>query len=288
MLQTLTILEPFHLKNLKPGSLEAVHLISEATRLAFADRGRYVADADFVPVPVSWLVDRNYLRQRSKLIALDKRLPKAEPGKPQHGALERFPWRGQDLTLEIPATSHISVVDGSGNAVAMTTTIENGFGSRVLVRGFLLNNQMTDFAFAPKDGDMPVANAVAPGKRPRSSMAPTIVSDRDGRLALTIGSPGGARIIPYVIQTLVGVLDWNLDMQQAIAAPRHVTLGGPLELEKGSALARLAPQLKELGWTVAENELVSGLQGIAVVRRGDTTQLVGGADPRREGEALGD
>jgi gamma-glutamyltranspeptidase/glutathione hydrolase len=119
-------------------------------------------------------------------------------------------------------------------------------------------------------------------------MAPTLVVDRDRRLVLTLGSPGGARIIPFVIQTLVGVLDWNLDVQQAISAPRHVTLGGPLELEKASALLKQAPALRELGWTVAENELVSGLQGIAVVRRGDTVQLVGGADPRREGEALGD
>ncbi len=288
VLQTMVMLEPFQLKQYKPGTLESVNLISEATRLAFADRNRFLGDPDFVPVPVKGLLDRNYLAQRAKLIAVDKRIQKVEPGRPQHARLERFPWLGRDFTAEIPATSHISVVDGSGNAVAMTTTIEQGFGSRVFVRGFLLNNQMTDFAFAPTGPDGPVANAVAPGKRPRSSMAPTIVLDREGRLELTLGSPGGARIIPYVTQTLIGAIDWNLDVQQAVSAPRHVTLGGPLEFEKGSALVKLAPALRELGWTVAENELISGLQAIAVVRRGDTVQLVGGADPRREGEALGD
>ncbi len=286
--QTLGILEPFALKPFGPGSLEAVHLIAVATRLAFADRNRFVGDSDHVPVPVLGMIDANYLAARARLIDPTKRAAKVEPGAPRHARLDLLPPTRLDTTLEIPATSHISVVDGSGNAVAMTTTIENAFGARVFVRGFLLNNQLTDFALNPRDGDLVVANAVAGGKRPRSSMAPTIVTDAEGRLLLSLGSPGGARIIPYVVQTLVAFLDWDLDIQQAISLPRHVTLGGPLEIEKGSALQLIAPGLKERGHTVVENELVSGLQGIAVIRRGDAVQLMGGADPRREGEALGD
>jgi gamma-glutamyltranspeptidase/glutathione hydrolase len=170
----------------------------------------------------------------------------------------------------------------------MTTTIENAFGARVFVRGFLLNNQLTDFAFDPMDGDRVVANAVAGGKRPRSSMAPTIVTDADGGLLLALGSPGGARIIPYVLQTLVAHLDWGLDIQQAISMPRHVTLGGAVEIERGSTLLAQAEALRALGHTVAENDLVSGLQGIAVRRDGDALRLMGGADPRREGDAAGD
>lgn len=286
--QTLGLLESFAMARLAPGSLEAVHVISEATRLAFADRNRFVGDSDHVPVPVRGLMEPSYLIERARLIDPARRLPTVDPGNPRHARLELFPPNRNDTTLEIPATSHISVVDGSGNAVAMTTTIENAFGARVFVRGFLLNNQLTDFAFNPRDGERTVANAVAGGKRPRSSMAPTIVTDSEGRLALTLGSPGGARIIPYVVQTLVGVLDWGLDIQAAISQPRHVTLGGPIEIERGSILTTLAPALRERGHTVAENELVSGLQGIAVVRDGATMRLVGGADPRREGEAFGD
>ncbi|MBL8699787.1 MAG: gamma-glutamyltransferase [Alphaproteobacteria bacterium] len=286
--QTLGLLEGFPMARIAPGSLEAIHLVSEATRLAFADRNRYVADSDHVPVPVVGLLEPSYLAQRARLIDPARRLPAVAPGNPRHARLDLFPPTRHDTTLEIPATSHISVVDGSGNAVAMTTTIENAFGARVFVRGFLLNNQLTDFALNPREGDRVVANAVAAGKRPRSSMSPTIVTDAEGRLLFTLGSPGGARIIPYVVQTLVGVLDWGLDIQAAISLPRHVTLGGPVEIERGSALVALAPALRERGFTVAESELVSGLQGIAVLRDGGTTRLVGGADPRREGEAAGD
>jgi len=286
--QTLGILESFALRPLGPGSIEAIHLITEATRLAFADRNRFVGDSDHVPVPLQGMIDQSYLSARARLIDPAKRATKVEPGVPRHARLDLLPPTRLDTTLEIPATSHISVVDGSGNAVAMTTTIENAFGARVFVRGFLLNNQLTDFALNPRDGDQLVANAVAGGKRPRSSMSPTIVTDAGGRLLLSLGSPGGARIIPYVVQTLVAFLDWDLDIQQAISLPRHVTLGGPLEIEKGSALEHIAAALKERGHTVVENELVSGLQGIAVIRRGDAVQIMGAADPRREGEALGD
>jgi gamma-glutamyltranspeptidase/glutathione hydrolase len=288
MIQALAMLERFDPASLAPGTAGAIHLITEATRLAFADRNRFVGDPDRVPVPVAGLLEPGYLAARSLLIDPGRRLPQALPGAPRAARLEIFPPTLADNTAEIPATSHISVVDGSGNAVAMTTTIENAFGARVFVRGFLLNNQLTDFAFDPMDGERVVANAAEGGKRPRSSMAPTIVTEADGGLLLVLGSPGGARIIPYVLQTLVAHLDGALDIQQAIAAPRHVTLGGSLELERGSPLAALAGDLRALGHDPVESDLVSGLQGIAVGRDGDARRLSGGADPRREGDVAGD
>lgn len=286
--QALGMLERFDLAALAPGSAEAVHLLSEATRLAFADRNRFVGDPDHVPVPVGGLLEPGYLAERARAIDPARRLPQVLPGNPRHARLEIFPPRPADTTAEIPATSHVSVVDAAGNAVSMTTTIENAFGARVMVRGFLLNNQLTDFAFDPMDGDRQVANAVAGGKRPRSSMSPTIVLDAEDRPVLVLGSPGGARIIPYVIQTLVAHLDWGLDIQEAISLPRHVTLGGAVEIERGSTLASVAEALRARGHAVAENDLASGLQGIALGRGPGGLVLTGGADPRREGEAHGD
>ncbi|MBI3453198.1 MAG: gamma-glutamyltransferase [Rhodospirillales bacterium] len=285
--QTLGILENFDLAAMTPGSLETVHLISEATKLAFADRARYVADSDFVPVPVAGLIAPRYLAQRASLIDPKISMGRAEAGRPGDFSF-RLPERTVDDTIEIPATSHISVVDAAGNSIAMTTSIEQAFGSRIMVRGFLLNNQMTDFAFRPRDGETLAPNRVEPGKRPRSSMAPTIVTDRQGRLALSVGSVGGSRIIPYVVETLVAVLDWGLDMQQAISLPRHTNLNGATDLERGTPLLGLADGLRALGHTVEILPLTSGTQGIAVVRRGSKTRLIGGVDPRREGRALGD
>ncbi|MGQ0665174.1 MAG: gamma-glutamyltransferase [Pseudomonadota bacterium] len=288
VVQALGLLEAFDLASLAPGSLEAVHLISEASRLVFADRARYLADGDFVAVPLMGLVDRRYLAARAHLMSRQRSMGRAEPGEPEGRTLDRRLPAVDDDALELPATSHISVVDAAGNALAMTTSIENAFGSRVFVRGFLLNNQLTDFAFRPTDGERPAANRVEPGKRPRSSMSPTIVTDRERRLVLTLGSPGGARIIPYVVQTLVAMLDWGLDIQAAIGQPRHVNLNGTTELERDTGLAALAPGLRALGHGVETRDLASGLQGIAVIRLADGARLVGGADPRREGVALGD
>jgi gamma-glutamyltranspeptidase/glutathione hydrolase len=247
-----------------------------------------VGDPDHVPVPVAGLLEPGYLAERARAIDPARRLPQVLPGNPRHAMLEFFPARPADTAAEIPATSHVSVVDAAGNAVSMTTTIENAFGARVMVRGFLLNNQLTDFAFDPMDGDRQVANAVAGGKRPRSSMSPTIVLDAEDRPTLVLGSPGGARIIPYVIQTLVAHLDWGLDIQAAISLPRHATLGGAIELERGSSLLAIAEALRARGHAVAENDLVSGLQSIAIDRGRGGLALTGGADPRREGEAHGD
>lgn len=286
IVQALGILGRFDLGALAANSLGAVHLISEASRLVFADRNRYVGDPGFVDVPVAGLIEPRYLRQRARLISSEQTMGRAEPGRPQGVTLDLR--RRPAATVELPGTTHISVVDAAGNAVAFTSSIENAFGSRVLVRGFLLNNQLTDFAFMPREGERVAANAVAAGKRPRSSMAPTIVTDRQGQLVLTLGSPGGPRIIPYVLQTLVAHLDWGLDIQAAISLPRFANMNGPVELERGMPVTALAGELRQLGHMVEIRPLTSGLHAIAVVRTGGVTALVGGADPRREGEALGD
>jgi gamma-glutamyltranspeptidase / glutathione hydrolase len=182
------------------------------------------------------------------------------------------------------------VVDSFGNAVSMTTTIEDVFGARVMVRGFLLNNQLTDFSFTPQTGGLPVANRVQPGKRPRSSMAPTLVFDKaSGEVVATVGSPGGSQIIGYVTKTLVGVMDWNLDVQQAISLPNFGSRNGPTEVEKGQVSSALIDGLKARGHDVREIDMGSGLQGIVRVRLPDGRMAwSGGADPRREGVALGD
>ncbi|HET9025075.1 MAG TPA: gamma-glutamyltransferase [Burkholderiaceae bacterium] len=264
---------------------DAVHLFSEAGRLAFADRGQYLADSDFVPVNVAGLVDPAYLRQRAQLIG-DRSMGTAKPGVPP-GTKSAF---APDRSPPKAATSHISVVDSFGNALSMTTTIEDVFGSRVMVRGFLLNNQLTDFSFVPQADGLPVANRVQPGKRPRSSMAPTLVFDKaSGHLVATVGSPGGSQIIGYVTKTLVGIMDWNLDVQQAISLPNFGSRNGPTEVEKGQISSALVDGLKARGHDVREIDMGSGLQGIVRVRLPDGRMgWSGGADPRREGIALGD
>jgi gamma-glutamyltranspeptidase/glutathione hydrolase len=264
---------------------DAVHLFAEAGRLAFADRGQYLGDSDFVPVNVAGLIDPAYLRQRAQLIG-DRSMGTARPGVPP-GTKTAF---APDLSPPKTATSHISVVDGFGNALSMTTTIEDVFGARVMVRGFLLNNQLTDFSFVPQADGLPVANRVQPGKRPRSSMAPTLVFDKaSGQLLATVGSPGGSQIIGYVAKTLVGVMDWNLDVQQAISLPNFGSRNGPTEVEKGRMSSTLIDGLKARGHDVREIDMGSGLQGIVRVRLPDgRVGWSGGADPRREGVALGD
>ena len=275
------LLEGFDLAALEPGSAEAVHLISEASRLAYADRARFLADSDFVAVPVRGLLDRAYLAGRAAVIDPARSMGVAAPGAPPYsdGALG-----AEDPGSERFSTTHISVVDADGNAVSMTTSIESAFGSRLMVRGFLLNNQLTDFSFRPGVDGMPVANRVAPGKRPRSSMAPTLVFDADGRLMLVVGSPGGSRIIGYVVQTLIAVLDWGLDVRRSVGLPHHTNRNGPVDLEQDTALAALEAALVDRGHEVRVRPLTSGLHAIAVVPRG----LEGAADPRREGVALGD
>jgi len=258
---------------------EAVHLYAEAARLAFADRDAYVADPAFVDVPVAGLLADDYLAARAALIGPTS-MRTASAGRPV-GA----PVAALGTSLERPSTSHISVVDAQGHVVSMTTTIEDAFGSRLMVHGFLLNNQLTDFSLAPQtaDGHL-VANRVEGGKRPRSSMAPVLVFDRaSGRLLMTLGSPGGSAIINYVGKVLVATIDWGLTVQEAIDLPNFGSRNGPTELEADRVAPDLARALEARGHAVRLMPQTSGLQGIARTAEG----WFGGADPRREGIARG-
>ena len=285
VLQMLKILEPFDLRAMGPASFWSVHYVSEAGRLAFADRGVYMADPAFF-TPPEGLLDDAYLRSRSALIRPDASMGVAGPGTPP----EKLPASqrvalGRDNALDVPSTSHLSIVDKYGNAVAMTTTIESGFGSRLMTQGgFLLNNQLTDFSFVPTEQGKPVANRVEAGKRPRSSMAPTIVYDRFGHVAIVAGSPGGSAIINYVAKTLLAIIDWDLDPQAAVALPNFGSRNGPTELERNTPLVALEPRLKALGAPVWITDHTSGLHVIQRTKDG----WVGGADPRREGIARGE
>jgi gamma-glutamyltranspeptidase/glutathione hydrolase len=270
ILQALALLEPFDLAHDSPDSVQALHLIAEASRLAFADRDRYVADPAFVTVPVAGLLSKDYLDQRRKLMSADHALGKIGPGVPP-GYVER-------------GTSHVSIVDQWGNAVSFTTTIEAPFGAEVMVRGFLLNNELTDFSPQPEIDGRVVANRIEPGKRPRSSMSPTFVFDRDRKLIAVVGSSGGARIIGDTLQAIIGLLDWNLSAQQTLAQPRILNLNGVTELEDGTPLANRAEALQALGHQVQLRKHDGGLS--AIHRTSDGWE--GAADPRRDGAAQGD
>jgi gamma-glutamyltranspeptidase/glutathione hydrolase len=284
VLQILGMLEPYDLASMGPASFWSVHFFSEAGRLAFADRNVYMADPDFFDAPAG-LLDRDYLRERSRLIRTDRSLGVAASGEPPMPAEAQKAARAAGAALELPSTSHISIVDSAGNAVAMTTTIEDAFGSRLMTAGgFLLNNQLTDFSFVPFENGAPVANRVEPGKRPRSAMAPTIVYDRSGRILMIVGSAGGPAIINDVARTLVAVLDWGLDPQAAVALPDFGSRNGPTELEAGQPIVSLAPRLRAIGHETIVTKHASGLQAIVRTKDG----WIGGADPRREGTAMGD
>jgi gamma-glutamyltranspeptidase/glutathione hydrolase len=280
VLQILKILERFDLRALQPDSAQAVHLFAEAGRLAYADRNLYIADPDFVPAPLAALLEPGYLASRAKLIDARHSMGRARAGAPD-AVSANF---GRAEPLELPATTHVSVVDAEGNAVALSASVEAAFGNRQMVRGFFLNNELTDFSWEPEEGGKPVANRVEAKKRPRSSMAPTMVFDEKGKLFMVIGSPGGHSIINYVALTLVNVLDWGMDIQKAIDAPRMGSRNGPTELERGTKLERLAPELERMGHSVRIRAEASGLHGIVRTATG----WAGGADPRREGVALGD
>lgn len=277
----LGLIERFDFAALGSDASVAIHLFAEAGRLAYADRNIYMADSDFVDVPSGALLARSYLSSRSALIDSNRSMGTASPGNPdQHQS-----FNGSSAgSLEGYSTTHISIVDADGNAASMTSSIESAFGSRLMVRGFLLNNQLTDFSFAPEKDGKPVANRAESRKRPRSSMSPTIVLDRKGDLKMVIGSPGGSRIINYVAKTIVAALDWGHDMQTAISFPHFINRNGRTELEKGTALEESTSTLEALGHEVATRVQASGLHGIMITSRG----LEGGADPRREGVVLGD
>ncbi len=271
------------LAELSPGSVAAAHRYSEAARLAYADRDHYLADPAFTSMPLAGLLDPGYLRRRASLIDAQRSLGSASPGDPLPAASASF---GRDATESLAATTHLSVMDAQGRTVALTASVESAFGSRILVRGFLLNNQLTDFSWLAQQDGKWVANRVQGGKRPRSSMAPLIVFGPDGRPRWLIGSPGGNQIINYVARTLVALIDWRMPLQQALALGHYGSRNRQTELEAGSEMQALAPALRALGHEVRIGEQTSGLNVIEVAANGD--DLLGAADPRREGAALGD
>lgn len=278
VLQILGLLQQFDLTAVAPGSLQAVHLISQASRLAFADRERFAADPAFSKVPVAGLLAADYLRKRATLIDPLRDAMNVSAGEPA-GATPL----SDSKALEYANTSHLSVVDARGFAVSMTTSIENAFGSGLLVNGYLLNNQLTDFSLAAEVDGKLVANRVEPGKRPRSSMAPMMVFDRNKQLQIISGSPGGSRIINYVAQSLVAMIDWNMGPQAAANQAKFTHRNEGLALEAGSELVHLQGPLKDMGYDVRLTELNSGLHLIKRHKDG----WAGGSDPRREGVALG-
>ena len=279
LLQALSILEQTDIDAHGPTDPQGWFLFAQASRLAYADRDRYVGDDDFVAVPAAGLLDPAYVKSRAALIGTT-----AGPA-PAFGLPPGAPEVGPDRTREPGGTSHFVVVDGQGNVLSMTTTVESIFGDGRMVDGMVLNNQLTDFSFSPTDRDgTPAANAVAPGKRPRSTMSPTIVLTRDGRFYAAIGSPGGNSIFPYVFKTLVGVLDWHLSMQDAIALPNLVARGDNYGSEPGLFAPGVVQGLAARGVTLRQGSGEnSGLHGV-LVKDG---MLTGGADPRREGVVLG-
>jgi gamma-glutamyltranspeptidase/glutathione hydrolase len=271
----LGILENFDLSKIKPNSIEAIHLMSEATRLAYADRNEYVAD--IVDVPIKKMLDKTYLKRRAELIDMNRAMTKVEAGDLKNSK------NVVNVPIEKPSTTHLSIIDNQGNAVAMTSSIEYFFGSVLMVDGFMLNNQLTDFSLTPIINGKKVANRVEPLKQPRSSMSPTFVFDEKNNLIITIGSPGGPRIIQYVLKAIIAQLDWKLDIQEAINLPNHVVLNDQIELEKRTELIKLKNILEKMGHHVAIVDITSGLHGIAI----DGKNITGGADPRRHGFAIG-
>lgn len=282
VLEILGLLERKHFAAMPPRSVPAAHLFAEAGRIAFADRV-YVGDPAYASVP-SWLLEPSYLDRRADELSPERSIVEAKPGTPPANGNRKVS-AAEVEPLELPATSHVSIVDGHGNAVSMTTSIENAFGSHLLTAsGFLLNNQLTDFSFVPVFNGEPAANRVEGGKRPRSSMSPTIVYDPQGRLYMIVGAPGGSAIINYVAKTITGVIDWQLDPQAAVSLPNIGSRNGPTELEAGTAATALEPGLRALGHPITVMAHPSGTQAIVRTANG----WIGGADPRREGIARGD
>ena len=265
----------------------AIHLFTEAGRLAYADRNRYVADTDFVPLPgagIASLLDKGYLAQRAALIG-ERSMGRAVAGTPPG---MQVAW-GLDNALQRPSTSHLVAVDAFGGGLSMTTSVEDAFGARQMVDGFLLNNQLTDFSFDARDANGPIANRVEAGKRPRSAMSPTLVFEKGTqKLVLATGSPGGSAIINYVAKVLVGTMDWGLNVQQAISLPNFGSRNGPTELEQGRIPAAQVDALRAMGHEVRISEQNSGLQGIMRLNAHGQDFWFGGADPRREGMVRGD
>lgn len=280
ILEILGILENFDLAKLRPQSVAAVHLIAEATRLAYADRNEYLADE--AGVPVNQMLDKDYLKSRSKLISLNKTMPEVKAGK--FVITTNSDYVINNNAVELPSTTHLSAVDDEGNAVSFTSSIEYFFGSGISVDGFLLNNQMTDFSFLPEINGKKVANRVEPYKQPRSSMSPTFVFDKNDKLIMVAGSPGGPSIIQFTLKTILGYVDWKMDIQEIISMPNFVILNDVLQLEKDTEIVKLEPKLNALGHKTRINDVTSGIHAIVINDNG----LIGGADPRRGGVVVGE
>ncbi|MEQ9488104.1 MAG: gamma-glutamyltransferase [Alphaproteobacteria bacterium] len=285
VLQTLGLLETVDdFDDLDPAGTAAIQRVAEASSLAFADRNRYIADPDFIDVPTQAMLNPAYLEARAEKMRLNTREKDSHsPGSPadREAALELT----DGIDVSFPSTTHLSVIDSDGNALSMTSSIENGFGSRLMVRGFLLNNQLTDFnAVSTDENGEAVANRVEGGKRPRSSMAPTLVFDEDRDLLLAVGSPGGSRIIGYVTQALINMLDWDMNPQEAVSFPHYLSRNYGVDLEQDTPLEALAPDLVKRGYEVRLRHMTSGLHAVMV----DDDELEGGIDPRREGAAIGE
>ncbi len=279
-LQIIKLMELAEPKQLQPNSIEFYQLLTQASRLAYADRARYLADSDFVDVPVDPLLNEGYLRQRSMLIKPSKDMGKTNPGE-----LPNTLSRADDRSPELPSTSHFVIVDRWGNAVSMTSSIEMAFGSTLMAGGFLLNNQLTDFSFIAEQDGKPVANRVQPGKRPRSSMSPIMVFDKNNQLIAALGSPGGSRIISYVAKNLYLKLSSDISLQQAFNTPHVVNRNGVTELEAGTSAEQLTEPLTAMGHELKVRDLNSGLHGFFRQPDGAWKSAV---DPRREGTARGD
>jgi gamma-glutamyltranspeptidase / glutathione hydrolase len=281
VLQILGMLQRFPSDALTPGTVSGAHLFAEASRLAYADRAQYLGDPAFVDVPVRGLTDKGYVAGRAALIDPAKDMGTALPGDPPQKHAELAP----QVSPVLHGTSHMTIVDDSGEVIAMTTSVESVFGAEIMTKGFMLNNTLTDFSFQPVRDGKPVANAPAPGKLPLSAMSPTIVFDRNGNFLVSVGSPGGPAIIDYVAQILVGILDAKMSPKDAIAMPHEINMNGPTYLEKSPGVDTLAAQLTAMGHTVQVPQVEgSGLHGIMKVKDG----YIGAADPRRDGIALGD
>ena len=285
ILQTLGILENFDLSQYKPNSPEAIHLILESLKLSYSDRNKYLGD---IPtVPIKKMLDKQYLKMRAQTININQANNNVRPGDFEGD----FETSKKSITSskiyyptpEKPSTTHLSVVDQYGNAVSLTSSIEYPFGSTLIVDGFFLNNQMTDFSFLPSVDGKAVANRVEPLKQPLSSMSPTFVFDNKNRLIEVVGSPNGPRIIQHVIKALIATLDWKLDIQEAISLPNFIALNGIVELEKNTDLIYLKKPLQKIGHKVKITHITSAIQAIKI----ENSKLYGGADPRRQGSAIG-
>lgn len=276
--QILGLIENFPKLEWQTVDAHTVHIFSEVSKLAFADRDHYLADPDFTRMPLAHLLSKEYLKKRASLID-----PLTSMGIAKAGEFQGFS-RAPDHSFNLPSTSHFAIVDKEGNAVSVTSSVEYAFGSGLMVKGFLLNNQLTDFSFVEKENGKLIANRIEPGKRPRSSMTPLVVMDEGKNLSLLIGSAGGARIIPYVAKAVLAVIDGGLNVQEAVNLPHFLNRNGEIELEAGTVLESLKASLEKMKHKITVWPLESGLHGIQLTKDG----LIGGADPRREGVAMGE